>query len=137
MGPTDLGPGRLRSHRFQPRPTWAQAVCGVWCGVGSQTSRPAPLLGTPCPGPPLHRTAQNFALFPSPAPIFVFCFLSPGVFSCPCFSLWGFSWNFGCPGPSNTRVFALGLSGLQAAGLSHDSRNVIRSLRENAHVSHK
>ena len=41
-------------------------------------------------------------------------FLSLGVFLCLFFSLWEFSWNFlwcfGRPGPSNVRVFALGLS---------------------------
>ena len=63
--------------------------------------------------------------FPSPAPKFRAFFLSLGVSSCLFFSLWGssrvyfslsgdllveFWWCFGRPGPSNVRVFALGLS---------------------------
>ena len=66
-------------------------------------------------GAPKGGRAKNVALFFLSRPHLRSLFLSLGVFSCLFCSLWGcllleFWWCFRRPGPSNVRVFALGLS---------------------------
>ena len=119
MGATELGPGRLRpAFVTELGPTeLCPSELGpteFWPGLRS------------C-GAPEGCGAQNYALFFSISRShFRSFFLSLGIFSCLFFSLSGgllvsffslsggllveFWWCFGRPGPSNVRVFALGLS---------------------------
>ena len=130
LGPTDLGPYQVRPDRVGPdrvRPDGVGVLvcmCVCWCVcvlcwcvcVWVGVCVVCVLCGPddrPFAGPP-----KFSRFFPLSRPHFRSFFLSLGIFSCLFLSLSlslggllvEFWWCFGLAGPSNVRVFALGLS---------------------------